>query len=185
MKHAKLRNIDYWWLDFVQNNRCPNLALIMFNDIAKATGRGMNTNITLSHDTYLSYIFRQLGISTLGDSPITSNQPISHRALHHADYHDDANFSEWIKEGSLVADDNDDEGAFKHVPSPEHAPPLASSSYVVQPFSEVTITLFDAIYSLNNDARGLREDVNSRLSTLEAQMMSLLAHFPLALLDWI
>ncbi|KAK5786455.1 hypothetical protein PVK06_041092 [Gossypium arboreum] len=65
MKHAKLRNTDYWWLDTVQNNRLL--------DLVKAIKRGLNTNITLPHGTYLSYIFRQLGINTLGYSTITSN----------------------------------------------------------------------------------------------------------------
>ncbi|MBA0717396.1 hypothetical protein Golax_005222 [Gossypium laxum] len=48
-KHAKLRNTEYWWLDCFKSNRSPNLTLILFNDITKAIGRGMNTNITIPH----------------------------------------------------------------------------------------------------------------------------------------
>ncbi|MBA0735358.1 hypothetical protein Gogos_019214 [Gossypium gossypioides] len=47
----------------------------------------MNTNATLSYGTYLSYVFRQLGISTHEDTPVTYNHPISYGALHHARYH--------------------------------------------------------------------------------------------------
>ncbi|KAK5824773.1 hypothetical protein PVK06_019557 [Gossypium arboreum] len=86
-KYAKLRNTDYWWLKCFKSDRHPDLALILFNYITKAIRRGMNKNITLFHGTYFSYIFRQLGISTNGDTPVSSNQPISYGALHHAGYH--------------------------------------------------------------------------------------------------
>ncbi|KAH1046562.1 hypothetical protein J1N35_037346 [Gossypium stocksii] len=68
-------------------------AIIMFNDITEAIERGINTNITLPHDTYLSYLFRRLGIRTHRDTLITSNQPISYEAHHHAGYHYDATTS--------------------------------------------------------------------------------------------
>ncbi|MBA0562580.1 hypothetical protein Golob_007613, partial [Gossypium lobatum] len=57
-KHVKLQNTDYWWLDCFKSNRSPNLTLILFNDITKAIGRGMNTNITIPYGTYLSYVLR-------------------------------------------------------------------------------------------------------------------------------
>ncbi|KAK5840133.1 hypothetical protein PVK06_009012 [Gossypium arboreum] len=94
--------------------------------------------------------------------------------------------SEWIKRGNLAADDDDDyddEGAFEHIPSPWHASPPTSSSYATQPSSEVNSAILDAIHLLSNYVRGLkdevrsyREDVNTRLPTLEAQMASLVAH---------
>lgn len=56
-KHAKLRNTDYWSIDCFKSDRCPNFALIMFNDITKAIGRGINTNVTLPHGSYFSYRF--------------------------------------------------------------------------------------------------------------------------------
>ncbi|MBA0585818.1 hypothetical protein Gorai_016580 [Gossypium raimondii] len=68
-KHAKLRNIDYWWLDSFHTNRNLDLALVMFNDITKAIERGMNTNITLPHDTYL-YI-------SLEDEDIQASEHVS------------------------------------------------------------------------------------------------------------
>lgn len=57
-KHVMLRSVEYYWIDFVQSDRCLDLALIMFNDINKGIGKEMSINITLPHDTYLSYIFR-------------------------------------------------------------------------------------------------------------------------------
>ncbi|MBA0731235.1 hypothetical protein Golax_023292 [Gossypium laxum] len=48
-KHVKLRNTDYWWLDYFKSDRRPDLALMLFNDITKAIGKWMNTNITLPH----------------------------------------------------------------------------------------------------------------------------------------
>ncbi|MBA0552007.1 hypothetical protein Golob_022851 [Gossypium lobatum] len=60
-------------------------------------GRGMNTNITLPHGTYFSYVLRRLGISIHGDTPVSSNQPISYGALHQAGYHFDATSNTWMK----------------------------------------------------------------------------------------
>ncbi|KAK5840016.1 hypothetical protein PVK06_008880 [Gossypium arboreum] len=67
---------------------------------------------------------------------------------------------------------------------PNHVPPLASSSYAAQPSSEINGAILNAIHSLKNDVQGLRDKVrshrdkvNSRLSTLEMQMTSPLAHF--------
>lgn len=94
----------------------------------------MPTNLTLPYDTYLSYIFRRLGISTLRDTPISSNQHISYGALHHVSYHYDANSGERIKSGHLAVNEYPDvESAFKDIPTPEHVPPLATSSQATQP----------------------------------------------------
>ncbi|KAK5812495.1 hypothetical protein PVK06_027926 [Gossypium arboreum] len=60
---------------------------------------------------------------------------------------------EWIKVGNPATDDDDDDSAFEHVPSPKHAPSLASSSHAAQPSSEVNNTLFNAIHSLSNNVR--------------------------------
>ncbi|KAK5825642.1 hypothetical protein PVK06_020499 [Gossypium arboreum] len=129
-KHAMLCSTDCCWIDSVQFDRCPNLTLIMFNDITKAIGTAMSTNLTLLYGTCL---FRKLGIDTLGDIPITTNQPISFGALHHAGFYFDANFGNWIKSGATHEDDHV-EGPFKdastleHVPSPKHVhPPTALS----------------------------------------------------------
>ncbi|MBA0717689.1 hypothetical protein Golax_005483 [Gossypium laxum] len=43
---------------------------------------------------------------------------------------------------------------------------------------EINSAILDAIHFLGNDVWGLRDDVNSRLSTLVTQMASLLARFP-------
>lgn len=164
----------------------------MFNDITKAIKRGMSTNITLPHGTYFSYLFRRLGISTHGDTLITSNQPISYEEIHHARYHYDATSITWIKSDQLVENEDEDiEATFEDIPehdhvlSPEHFPPPASSSHAAQPSSKINGVILDAIHSLGNDVRGPRDKVrshrdkvNSRLSTLEMQMTSLLAHFP-------
>lgn len=127
-KHVKLRNIDYQWLDYFKFDRCPNLTLIIINDITKAIGRGINIYVTLPHGTYLSYLFRQLSISTYGDTPVTSNQPISYGTLHHAGYHFDANIGMQVKSHNPA--EHADDGinvAFEDIPAPEHASPLASS----------------------------------------------------------
>ncbi|KAH1073639.1 hypothetical protein J1N35_025967 [Gossypium stocksii] len=57
---------------------------------------------------------------------------------------------------------------FEHVPSSEHALLLALSFQASQPSSELNTAILDAIHSLGNDVRGLRKDVNTRLSTLES-----------------
>ncbi|MBA0562838.1 hypothetical protein Golob_007859 [Gossypium lobatum] len=95
----------------------------------------MNTPIRLTVDKFGDLLhLPSEGISTLRDSPFISNQPISYGALHHTNYHYDANSSKWMKGGNLVAnEDDDDEGIFEHVPSPEYAPPPASSSHTAQP----------------------------------------------------
>ncbi|KAK5825994.1 hypothetical protein PVK06_020893 [Gossypium arboreum] len=58
-------------------------------------------------------------------------------------------------------EDDDNEGSFQdilaleHVPSPDHAPPLASSSEAAQPSSEINGVILNAIHSLSNNVRGL------------------------------
>ncbi|KAH1046649.1 hypothetical protein J1N35_037433 [Gossypium stocksii] len=42
----------------------------------------------------------------------------------------------------------------------------------------INVAFFDALHSLINDLLGFKDDVNSRLSSLEMQMTSLLSHFP-------
>ncbi|KAH1057020.1 hypothetical protein J1N35_035085 [Gossypium stocksii] len=117
--HAKLRNTNYWWLDCFKSDRRPNLALILFNDITKAIGRRMNTNITLPYGTYLSYIFRQLDISTHRDTPVSSNQPIS-GALHHMGYHFNAATNTWMKHDHPTDNEDDDvDAAFDDIPISE------------------------------------------------------------------
>ncbi|KAH1129955.1 hypothetical protein J1N35_001333 [Gossypium stocksii] len=106
----------------------------MFNDISKAIGRRMNTNVTLPHGTYLTYLFRQLGISTHRDSPFTSNQPISYEALHYVGYYFDANINTWIKSNHPVDIEDDDINAtFEDDSTPKPAPLLTSYSHVAQP----------------------------------------------------
>ncbi|KAH1113977.1 hypothetical protein J1N35_007355 [Gossypium stocksii] len=73
--------------------------------------------------------------------------------------------------------DDDVDAAIDDIPAPNPVPRPPSSSHVAQPSSEVNSAILDAIHSLSNDIRGLREDVNSHLSTLETQMASLLARF--------
>ncbi|KAK5819551.1 hypothetical protein PVK06_024559 [Gossypium arboreum] len=95
----------------------------------KVIGSGMNTNVTLPHGTYLSYIFTKLGISTHGDTPVTSNQHISYGALYHLGYHFDAAINTWINHEHLVDNEDDDvDAAFDNVLVPNPATPPTSSS---------------------------------------------------------
>ncbi|MBA0865494.1 hypothetical protein Goshw_012729 [Gossypium schwendimanii] len=120
----------------------------MFKGITKVIGRGLS----LPHGTYLSCLFRQLGISTHGDTPVTLNQPISYGALHHVGYHFEANTGMWIKRDHLVNNkDEDINAAFEDVPALEPTPPQAFSSHTAQPFFEVNSAILDAILSLSND----------------------------------
>ncbi|KAK5819244.1 hypothetical protein PVK06_024219 [Gossypium arboreum] len=106
--------------DYFKSDRHPDLALILFNDIKKAIGRGMNISITLPHGTYFSYVFRQLGIRTHGDTPISSNQPFSYGILHHAGHHLDAANNTWMKHDHPVDNEYDDvDTAFDDIPVPE------------------------------------------------------------------
>ncbi|KAK5846198.1 hypothetical protein PVK06_002473 [Gossypium arboreum] len=130
----------------------------MFNDITKEIERGMSTRTTLPHGTYLSYLFRRLGIITHGDTPVASNQPISYEALRHMIYHFDATSSMWVKSDQLVANEDEDvEGAFEDILTLEHvlslvrAPPPTSSSPVAQPSFEINGAILDAIHFLSND----------------------------------
>ncbi|KAK5819223.1 hypothetical protein PVK06_024195 [Gossypium arboreum] len=104
------------------------------------------------HGTYLSFLFRQLSISTHRDSPVTLNQTSSYGALHHAGYHFDANTNMWIK--SNYPENNEDDNidaTFEDVLALEPTPPPASSSHAAQPSSEVNSTILDAIYFFRND----------------------------------
>ncbi|KAK5819549.1 hypothetical protein PVK06_024557 [Gossypium arboreum] len=157
-KHVKLLNIDYWWLNYFKSNRCPDLTLILFNYITKAIGRGMNTNITLPHGTYLSYIFRQLGISTHGDTPVSSNQPICYGALHHARYLFDAASNIWMKHDQRRDSDDDDiDTAFDDISEPEPISPLPSSSHADQPSSEVNSAILNTVHSLSTTPKVLEK----------------------------
>ncbi|KAK5772043.1 hypothetical protein PVK06_048304 [Gossypium arboreum] len=178
--------IDYWWIDSIQFDRQPDLALIMFNNITKGIEKEMSTNITLPHGISLSYIFRQLRINTNEDTPLTSNQPISYMALHHSSYHFNANSDEWIKSGLPTAHEDDDaEGAFEdvltseHVPSPKHVPLPVAPSQATYSYPNINGAILDALHSLSNNLRGYRDVVNTMLLSLEMQMASLLAHYPL------
>ncbi|MFQ6667206.1 hypothetical protein Gotur_033307, partial [Gossypium turneri] len=125
----------------------------------------MNTNITLPHGTYLSYVLRQLSISTHRDTPVSCNQPISYGALHHAGYHFDSTTNTWIKHDRL-GDNKDDnvDASFDDISVLEPISPPPSLSHAAQSSSKVNSAILDAIHSLSNDIRGLREDVNSHLS---------------------
>ncbi|KAH1032126.1 hypothetical protein J1N35_044300 [Gossypium stocksii] len=117
----------------------PDLALIMFNDIT-------------------------IGINTNGDTPITSNQPISYGALHHFGYHFDANSGEWIKSGLPATHEDDDaEGTFEDVPAPEHVSPPehapllkhvplpVAPSQVAHSSFDINAAILDTLHSLSND----------------------------------
>lgn len=159
-KHTKLCNTNYWWLNFVHSDRRLDLALIMYNELTKVIERAMSTNLTLPIGTYLSYIFRKLGISTLGDTLISSNQPISYGAIHHVGYHFDANSGEWIKSGYPTTNENVDvEGIFEDIPSLEHVPSPTTSSQATQPSSDVNVFILDALHSLSNNVWGLKDEV--------------------------
>ncbi|KAK5775508.1 hypothetical protein PVK06_043405 [Gossypium arboreum] len=84
-----------------------------------------------------------------------------------------------MKHDQLGDNDNGDvDPTFDDILEPEPISPPPSSSHAAQPSSEINSVILDAIHSLSNNIQGLREDVNSRLSTLEMQMTSLLARFP-------
>ncbi|KAK5825940.1 hypothetical protein PVK06_020827 [Gossypium arboreum] len=103
------------------------------------------------------------------------------RALHYSDYHFDANFDKWVKSGLLVVhEDNDAEGAFEDVLAPKHVPTSAAPFQATHPSSDINVAILDILYSLSNNIWGFRYEVNTRLSSLEMQMTSLLAHHPLS-----
>ncbi|MBA0556028.1 hypothetical protein Golob_026170 [Gossypium lobatum] len=90
----------------------------------------MNTNITLPHGTYLSYVLRRLGISTHGDTPVSSNQPNSYGALHDARYHVDAASNTWMKHDQPGENEYDDvEATFNDILASDLVPPPPSSSH--------------------------------------------------------
>ncbi|MBA0799786.1 hypothetical protein Gohar_010276, partial [Gossypium harknessii] len=125
----------------------------------------MNKNITLPHGTYLSYVLRQLGISSHRDTSVSSNQPISYGVLYHVGYHFNAATNTWMKHDQ-PGDNKDDniDAAFDDILKPNPVAPPPFSSHAAQPSSEVNSAILDAIHSLHNDIRGLRKDVNSHLS---------------------
>ncbi|KAK5793774.1 hypothetical protein PVK06_034932 [Gossypium arboreum] len=137
----------------------------------------MSTYVNIPHGTYFSYIFRKLGISTLRDTLISSNQLISYEALHHPGYHYDANSDKWIKSGHPTTNEDDDvKSAFEDILITEHA---------TQPSFDISVLIVDALHFLSNDVWGLRDKfrshinyVCSQLWTLEMQNASLLAHHP-------
>ncbi|KAH1039891.1 hypothetical protein J1N35_041634 [Gossypium stocksii] len=147
-----------------------NISLLTYYNLVRAfyssanldhyelSGRGLNTNITLPHGTYLSYLFRRLVISTHGNTPVTINQSISYGSLHHMGYHYDATNCTWIKSDHLEENEDDDvDVAFKdisaheQVPSPKHARPTALSFHVAPASSEINCAILDAIHSLCYD----------------------------------
>ncbi|KAK5811302.1 hypothetical protein PVK06_026631 [Gossypium arboreum] len=142
----------------------------------------MNTSIRLTLEKFGDYLhLPSRGVSTHGDTLITFNQLINYGAFHHTEYHFDASSDSWVKSDHLAEnEDKHIESAFKdipapeHVPSHEHAPPPASFSQATQPSSEINSVILDVIHSLINNVRGLRDEVpshknevNSKLSTLE------------------
>ncbi|MBA0554300.1 hypothetical protein Golob_013414, partial [Gossypium lobatum] len=88
-KHAITRSINYWWIEIFQTNRHPDLALIMFDDIPKVTGKEFTSFITFLFGTYLSYIFKHLNIPTQGDPPLATLTPLSFGMLRHVGYKKD------------------------------------------------------------------------------------------------
>ncbi|KAH1114877.1 hypothetical protein J1N35_008255 [Gossypium stocksii] len=73
-------------------------------------------------------------------------------------YHFNATSGMWVKSDHLVENkDEDIEGAFEdiltpeHVPSLEQAPSPASSSLTTQPSSKINGAILDAIHFLSND----------------------------------
>ncbi|KAH1040075.1 hypothetical protein J1N35_041818 [Gossypium stocksii] len=90
--------------------------------------RNENVSIGILHQNNFGSLERKLGINTLGDTPISSNQPINYGPFHHASYHFDVNSDEWIKSGhptsngDVVAKD-----IFEDILSPEHVPLSAPS----------------------------------------------------------
>ncbi|KAK5775233.1 hypothetical protein PVK06_043105 [Gossypium arboreum] len=90
----------------------------------------------------------------------------------------------------IALGDDDIDCAFKDIPthehihSPKYVPPLASVSHATQPSFKINGDILDAIHSLSNDVQELveevrshKDEVNSRLSTLETQISSLLITF--------
>ncbi|KAH1055972.1 hypothetical protein J1N35_034037 [Gossypium stocksii] len=94
-------------------------------------------------------------------------------------YHFDAATNTWMKHDQPRDNQDDDvDAAFDDILVPDPVAPPPSSSHAAQPSSKVNSAILDAIRSLSNNIQGLREDFNSRLSTLERQMASLFARFP-------
>ncbi|MBA0812817.1 hypothetical protein Gohar_026753 [Gossypium harknessii] len=94
----------------------------------------MNKNITLPHGTYFSYVLRQLGISTHGDTLVSSNQSISYGALHHAKYHFDVATNTWMKHDQPGDNEDDDiDTTFDDILVPEPIAPPLSLSHTAPP----------------------------------------------------
>ncbi|MBA0626903.1 hypothetical protein Godav_004483 [Gossypium davidsonii] len=68
--------------------------------------------------------------------------------------------------------------AFEDVLAPKHVPPLVAPSQATHPSSDINVAILDVLHSLSNEIWGFRYEVNTRLSSLEMQMTSLLAHHP-------
>ncbi|MBA0753374.1 hypothetical protein Gogos_020567 [Gossypium gossypioides] len=156
-KHVVIWSIDYWWIDCFKSNRPPDLTLLMFNNITKVIGKELGSSLTLPFGTYLSYIFTRLHIKARGDPPVKKHQPI------------------------------DFGGNPNEVPSPKKVPPPASSSALPQApsFYADTLAIFDAIRLVQEEFRGLdsrvsrlKDNMGSRLSSLEDQLAQLVANFP-------
>lgn len=144
----------------------------MFNDISKAIGRPLGTKITLPHGTYLSYIFRGLGINLHGDSLTSTTQSISYGALRHADFTKNTTIGMWVHEVVQPEQNDEDIGVdMGNLPPPQLDAPYASSSHAP---SEDTAIL-DAILSLNERFTAFENNVNVRFTTIEDQLARLLA----------
>lgn len=195
-KHAKIWNIDYWWFDCFKSYRKPDLALLLFNDITKAIGRPLHNSVTLPYGTYLSYLFKCLGLNLYSDVPISTTQPISYGALRHAGYNLDTTTGLWIQGNGPIAQGDEEMGVDMDDFSPPQALHLGSSlstpsgdTAVLEAlhalnarFSSFESTVSERLSSIETNVNErlslLENNMNVRFSTIEAQMATLLSRTP-------
>ncbi|KAK5838949.1 hypothetical protein PVK06_007697 [Gossypium arboreum] len=80
---------------------------------------------------------------------------LSYGAFRHAGYCFNLNTREWVQSELPATHEEDNvEGVYEDVPTPEHVPPLVSQHHVATSSSEINISILDAIHSLSNDLRG-------------------------------
>ncbi|KAK8613698.1 hypothetical protein V6N13_101455 [Hibiscus sabdariffa] len=148
-KHAVIRQLDYWWIDCFRNNRRPDLAHIMYNDITKVIGKPLTSAApaTLLFCTYISYILIKLGVPTRTDPPENHPSTLGVAAFHCCEW--SKKNGEWTKTGNEELDGDDgDDGAIGATNPEDVANPDAPMPQGPQ-YSTETTAILGAIQNLN------------------------------------
>ncbi|GMJ06943.1 hypothetical protein HRI_004363500 [Hibiscus trionum] len=148
-KHVVIRQLDYWWIDCFRNNRRPDLAFLMYNDIAKVIRKPLTSTATLLFGTYISYILRKLGVPTRIDPSGNHPSTLGEAALHSCGWSKKNGI--WTKTGNgeLDGDDGDD-GAIGANPEDVANPDAPMLEVPRGPqYSTETTAILGAIQNLN------------------------------------